>query len=244
MLNKRGLIGNTAFILATIFSFSAAVVNDKRENVTNLRENIVFSTQSVGIYQSNTVNTDKIVFNSEENGVPDEQDIKDNLIENQKTLPRVVGKPVAAVSTENNKAADANNSSVKKTSATKTSSNRAFRMPVSGSITSKFGMRWGRMHEGIDIGASTGTDVYAAMDGEVTYSGWESGYGNLVIISHGNGFETYYGHNSKLLVKVGQTVKKGTHISEVGSTGDATGPHCHFEIRKNGTPVNPFNYIN
>lgn len=116
--------------------------------------------------------------------------------------------------------------------------------PVSGHLTSPFGMRDGVLHKGIDIGASTGTNVYAFADGKVIFSGWNSGgYGNLVIISHGNGWETYYAHNSKLLVSVGQTVSQGQHIAEVGATGDADGSHCHFEIRKNGTPVNPLNYL-
>ncbi|MHC1719741.1 MAG: peptidoglycan DD-metalloendopeptidase family protein [Clostridiaceae bacterium] len=115
--------------------------------------------------------------------------------------------------------------------------------PVNGTVTSKFGKRWGRMHEGIDIGASTGTNVYAFMSGTVIYASRDGGYGKLVVISHGNGLKSYYGHNSKILVNVGETVKRGEHIAEVGSTGNSTGPHCHFEIRKNGTPVNPFNYL-
>ncbi|MCM8709993.1 peptidoglycan DD-metalloendopeptidase family protein [Clostridium sp. SYSU_GA19001] len=116
-------------------------------------------------------------------------------------------------------------------------------LPVRGKITSLFGERWGRQHEGIDIAAPVGTNVLASMDGTVSFSGWESGYGNLIIINHGNGLQSYYAHNSKLLVKKGQVVSKGTHIAEVGSTGNSTGPHCHFEIRKNGTAVNPFNYV-
>jgi murein DD-endopeptidase MepM/ murein hydrolase activator NlpD len=116
-------------------------------------------------------------------------------------------------------------------------------LPVKGKITSLFGPRWGRKHEGIDIAAPTGTDVFASMDGKVSFSGWEGGYGNLVIIDHGNGLQSYYGHNSKLLVKEGQTVSKGTHIADVGSTGNSTGPHSHFEIRKNGTAVNPYTYV-
>jgi biotin carboxyl carrier protein len=116
--------------------------------------------------------------------------------------------------------------------------------PASGSVTSKFGQRWGKEHNGIDIGASTGTNVKAFMAGKVTYSGWESGYGNLVIINHGNGLQTYYAHNSKLLVKIGQSVDSGSIIAKSGNTGNSTGPHIHFEVRKNGTPVNPYSYLN
>jgi murein DD-endopeptidase MepM/ murein hydrolase activator NlpD len=116
-------------------------------------------------------------------------------------------------------------------------------LPTSGRISSTFGRRWGRMHKGLDIAAPTGTDVFAFMDGEVVFSGRRGGYGNLVILDHGHGVQTYYAHNSKLLVEEGQKVSKGTHISEVGSTGNSTGPHCHFEIRKDGTAVNPSKYI-
>lgn len=116
-------------------------------------------------------------------------------------------------------------------------------LPCSGRISSTFGRRWGRMHNGLDIAAPKGTDVFAFMDGEVVFSGRRGGFGNLVILDHGHGVQTYYAHNSKLLVEKGQKVTKGTHISEVGSTGNSTGPHCHFEIRKDGTPVNPSKYI-
>jgi len=116
--------------------------------------------------------------------------------------------------------------------------------PVKGTITSKFGARWGTTHKGIDIAAPTGTNVYAFMSGKVVFSGWEGGYGKLVIIDHGNGLQSYYGHNSKLIVSSGQSVSKGQHIADVGSTGDSTGPHCHFEIRKNGKAVNPLDYLN
>lgn len=118
-------------------------------------------------------------------------------------------------------------------------------MPTKGSLSSKYGQRWGSEHKGIDIAASTGTAVYAFMDGTVTFSGWDDGgYGNLVIIKHSNGLESYYAHNSKVSAKVGQKVTAGTIISNVGSTGRSTGPHLHFEVRKNGEPVNPFNYLN
>lgn len=96
---------------------------------------------------------------------------------------------------------------------------------------------------GMDIAASNGTDIKAAADGTITYSGWMGGYGNLVIISHGNGIQTYYGHCSKLYASVGETVKAGDVIAAVGSTGNSTGNHLHFEIRKNGTQINPQIYL-
>ena len=124
-----------------------------------------------------------------------------------------------------------------------------FRWPVSGRVTSYFGGRrspggiGSTNHKGIDIAAPKGTPVYAADGGTVTYAGWMGGYGYLVRISHGNGYETYYGHNSRLLVSVGQKVYKGQQIAKVGSTGNSTGNHCHFEVRYNGVAKNPLNYL-
>ncbi len=120
----------------------------------------------------------------------------------------------------------------------------SFVSPSRGTISSNFGMRWGRMHEGLDIAANLGEPIYAALDGTVTYSGWASGYGNLIKLKHNDGIDTYYGHCSKLLVSEGQKVKKGEKIAEVGSTGNSTGPHLHFEIRINGVPKDPTKYLN
>lgn len=115
--------------------------------------------------------------------------------------------------------------------------------PSRGSISSPFGMRWGRMHDGIDIAASMGSQISAALDGTVNYAGWEDGYGNLIKINHGNGLETMYGHCSSILVKNGESVKKGQKIGLVGSTGNSTGPHVHFEVRVDGKPQNPMQYL-
>ena len=119
-----------------------------------------------------------------------------------------------------------------------------FIWPVVGQISSPFGKRGREYHSGIDIVQSKGTPVYASNSGTVTFAGWRGGYGNLVIINHGGGIETYYAHNSAITVSVGQQVEKGQQIAKVGSTGRSTGSHCHFEIRVNGTPVNPLNYLN
>ena len=117
-----------------------------------------------------------------------------------------------------------------------------FIWPVSGPITSGFGWRWGRMHEGIDIGAACGTPIRAAASGTVVYAGWMDGYGNLTIIDHGGGMATAYGHQSAIYVG-GGSVSQGQTIGAVGSTGHSTGCHLHFEVRVNGTPVNPLNYL-
>lgn len=119
-----------------------------------------------------------------------------------------------------------------------------FMYPTTGTVTSVFGARWGSQHKGIDIGAAEGTEVYASDSGTVIYAGYnENGYGNLVKIDHGNGYVTYYGHNSQICVTVGQKVEKGDLIALVGSTGRSTGNHCHFEIRYNGTALDPAEVI-
>ena len=114
--------------------------------------------------------------------------------------------------------------------------------PVNGPITSGFGWRWGRMHEGIDIGVPCGTPIHAAASGTVIYSGWMDGYGNFVVIDHGNGLATAYGHQSAIYVS-GGSVSQGQAIGAVGSTGSSTGCHLHFEVRVNGSPVDPLGYL-
>lgn len=118
--------------------------------------------------------------------------------------------------------------------------------PISGTITSRFGsvsrVRSGA-HTGLDIAASTGTPIKAAASGTVIFAGTKSAYGKMIVISHGNGVETYYGHCSKLYAEVGDRVSQGETIAAVGSTGNSTGPHLHLEIRVNGVAYNPQNYV-
>lgn len=121
--------------------------------------------------------------------------------------------------------------------------------PVSGRITSSFGARENPLHggkdfhSGVDISASTGTPIRATADGVVSFSGWSGGSGNLVVIEHGLGYSTFYAHNRTNLVKVGQRVKRGNIIAYSGATGNATGPHSHYEIWKDGKPVNPIPFL-
>jgi murein DD-endopeptidase MepM/ murein hydrolase activator NlpD len=121
--------------------------------------------------------------------------------------------------------------------------------PCSGEITSGFGWRmhpilgYQRFHSGIDFGADYGTVIHAADRGTVIFAGWYGGYGNAVIIDHGNNLTTLYGHTSELYVSEGQVVQRGQAIAAVGSTGLSTGPHLHFEVRNNGEPVNPIAYL-
>jgi murein DD-endopeptidase MepM/ murein hydrolase activator NlpD len=115
--------------------------------------------------------------------------------------------------------------------------------PCDGVVVSGFGMRWGRMHEGIDIGCAFGTPNRAAAAGTVIHAGWLGGYGNLVVVDHGNGLSTAYAHASSILVSVGQSVSQGQTVSLVGSTGNSSGPHLHFEVRVNGVAVDPLLYL-
>jgi murein DD-endopeptidase MepM/ murein hydrolase activator NlpD len=118
-----------------------------------------------------------------------------------------------------------------------------FVWPCEGIVVSGFGVRWGRMHEGIDIACAYGAPVHAAAAGTVIYAGWMQGYGNLVVLDHGNGISTAYAHASAILVSVGQSVGQGDEVSLVGATGHATGPHLHFEVRVNGVAVDPLSYL-
>jgi murein DD-endopeptidase MepM/ murein hydrolase activator NlpD len=199
---------------------------DKKENEVQINEQIIMSdAEKVEPIASSTINNQKFAA--------------DNTTNDDKKI-------IASIITNNDKLVVASNKKLSRGGSNPTSSTKftiSGSLPASGRISSTFGRRWGRMHKGLDIAAPTGTDVFAFMDGKVVFSGRRGGYGNLVILDHGNGVQTYYAHNSKLLVKEGQVVSKGTHISEVGSTGNSTGPHCHFEIRKDGTAVDPSKYI-
>ena len=121
--------------------------------------------------------------------------------------------------------------------------------PISGPITSEFGWRthpiFGsqRFHSGLDIGGDYGLPIHAAASGVVIEAGWIGGYGNAVMIEHGSGIVTLYGHNESLAVDVGQSVSQGDVIAYCGSTGNSTGPHCHFEVRLGGEPVSPWDYL-
>jgi murein DD-endopeptidase MepM/ murein hydrolase activator NlpD len=119
-----------------------------------------------------------------------------------------------------------------------------FVWPLKGQLTSKFGNRGGRHHDGIDIGARKGTTIVAAAGGKVMFSGWgPTGYGLMLIIKHKGDLTTVYAHNAHIHVHKNQTVKQGQRIASVGSTGRSTGPHLHFEVRNDSHPINPLNYL-
>lgn len=115
--------------------------------------------------------------------------------------------------------------------------------PTAGTITSRFGIRSSGMHTGMDIANSSGTNIYASADGTVKFTGWYGGYGNLVIVTHGNGIDTYYAHCNTILVTAGQQVTQGQLIAKMGNTGNSSGPHLHLEVRVNGVAQNPQTYV-
>ena len=127
--------------------------------------------------------------------------------------------------------------------ATGPASSSGLAWPVSGTLTSTFGPRWGRMHEGIDVAGGSGTPIGAAAAGTVILTGPNGGYGNLVVVDHGNGISTAYAHLSSISVSVGQSVGQGTVVGGMGTTGNSTGVHLHFEVRVNGSPVDPLGYL-
>jgi murein DD-endopeptidase MepM/ murein hydrolase activator NlpD len=118
-------------------------------------------------------------------------------------------------------------------------------MPIKSAFrfTSSYGARWGRSHEGIDMAGPVGTPIFATGDGVVIYAGWQRGYGNLIKIQHELGTETRFGHLSKIRVKVGQKVSRGSQIGDMGNTGRSTGSHLHYEVRVNGRAMNPMSFI-
>ncbi len=122
-------------------------------------------------------------------------------------------------------------------------------LPIAGWISSNFGYRRNpydgsyRLHSGVDIAAEPGTPVRAPADGDVIFSGYREGYGKVIVIDHGYGIRTLFGHNSAVFVGQGAKIKRGETISQVGNTGRSTGPHLHYEIRKNGIPVNPATFF-
>lgn len=149
-------------------------------------------------------------------------------------------------SNNSNSSSGSNSNSSNNSTSSSTSSKKGYSHPLKGAgrISSTYGPRWGTFHYGLDYAASAGTPIYAAKAGKVIYSGYNNGgYGKLVILDHGDGTQTYYAHCSSLYVNVGERVSRGEHIAAVGTTGDSTGNHLHFEIRMNGTPVNPAKYL-
>lgn len=205
------------------------LINVKTKEITTLKQTIPFNTIQQKDEKSYT--DSKKIISKGQNG------LKQSLVEVVKENGKVIS--VNPISEKVVKVPVAQKEKVGTKKIPAKASTGSFKRPIFGLITSRFGARWGRQHEGIDIAAKVGDPIYAADGGVVSFVGVESGYGKLVKIQHGTKYTTYYGHCKKILVKKGQKIYKGQKIALVGMTGRTTGPHLHFEIRKNGNPVNP-----
>lgn len=179
-----------------------------------------------------------------------ETDLKE-LISSEEAISKLYIEPakkvkVAKTNTSSKYTSSGNVNTAGTTSSGKASIGISLIRPVSGTITSRFGAGSSirrSSHTGLDIATAAGTPVVAAASGTVTFSGYKGSYGNLLVISHGNGIQTYYGHCSKLYVSAGASITQGQTIAAVGSTGNSTGPHLHLEVRVNGVAYNPQNYV-
>lgn len=244
-LLKKGITTNDEEIFQTI----------KTEGITYYRYYAIADDNKEKVYIDTFENAEKIINSLKKKESRNSKDL--TIIEKYETeIPSLSTEEQAISKLYEKKVVVAKTSSIRYSSSgsSKISTSRALNYtrvnlgislvkPVSGVLTSRYGYRWGRTHTGIDIGASYGTNIKAAAAGTVTFSGWKGALGNLVVISHGNGIQTYYGHCSKLLVSAGQKVSAGQAICKVGSTGHSTGNHLHFEIRVNGSSINPQSYI-
>ena len=235
--------------------------NIKEQGVTYYRYYAIAENQEEKVYVSNfeqaenVVNTlkEKNSLNIEKMSIVEkyEMELKD-LVPAEEAISKLYvqsPKVVTVAKTSSGSAKYAATGSVNTaltTSTAKASLGISLIRPVSGTITSRFGAgsRIRRSsHTGLDIANSTGTPIVAAASGRVTFSGYKGSYGNMIVISHGNGVQTYYGHCSKLYVSAGAQVSQGQTIGSVGSTGNSTGPHLHLEVRVNGVAYNPQNYV-
>ena len=209
------------------FETAEAIVNDLKQKSSSNIENISIVEK----------------YETELNDFATKEEVVADLFQ----APKGVNATVAKKSSKNTKvkASGSVNTSLT-TSGQKVSLGISLARPVSGTITSRFGAKSSirsSAHTGLDIAASSGTPYSAAASGTVTFAGYKGSYGNLIVITHSNGVQTYYGHSSKIYVSVGQSVSQGQTIGAIGSTGNSTGPHLHLEVRVNGVAYNPQNYI-
>lgn len=241
------------------------ILNDiKQEGITYYRYYAIADNNEEKLYVSNFEEAEEIVNTLKEKDSSNidnisivekyETDIKDLTSKDDAISALYVQKPVAVqVATT---ATSSTPKAIKSTGSVNTSSNSSYGKaslggislikPISGIITSRFGARSKirvSTHTGLDIAAATGTPISAAASGTVTFAGTKGSYGNMIVISHGNGVQTYYGHCSRIYVSAGTKVSQGQTIGAVGSTGNSTGPHLHLEIRINGVAYNPQNYL-
>ena len=215
------LKGEVKFSLATYEEAESVIAKLKEKNSKNIND----------ISMTEKYNTELVEFASIDSCV--------NALY-EKKIVYVASKPTTSTSKNNGSIGSSKNVN---SSTQKVNLGISLIRPVSGKISCRYGRNNGYYHTGLDIAAPRGTNIAASAAGTVTYAGYHYSYGNLVILSHGNGIQTYYAHCSKLNVSVGQTVAQGQSVGAVGSTGNSTGNHLHLEVRVNGTAQNPQNYV-
>ncbi|MBR3002563.1 MAG: peptidoglycan DD-metalloendopeptidase family protein [Clostridia bacterium] len=232
----------------------------KAEGVKYYRYYAVLEDQEEKLYVSKFEEAEKIVNDLKEKNSQNkdkitivekyETELKDFITEEEAVAKLYVEPPkviqVAKTTSSTRYASTGSVNTATTTSGGKVNLGISLIKPVSGVISSRFGVRSSirsSAHTGLDIATSKGTPIKAAASGTVSFSGWKGSYGNLLVISHGNGVQTYYGHCSALYVSAGTAVTQGQTVAAVGSTGNSTGPHLHLEIRVNGVAYNPQNYL-
>lgn len=249
-LLKRGIVTNDDEIYETV----------KTQGNTYYRYYAILEKQEEKVYVSNFEEAENIVNTLKEKNSSNmeaitivekyEAEIKD-FVTTDEAVSTLYKEPVKQVTVAKtvNKTTSKSNGTVNtgyNVSSGKANLGISLIKPVSGVITSRFGASSrirSSNHTGLDIATSTGTPIKAVAGGTVTFAGYKGSYGYLVVLSHGNGVQTYYGHCNQLYVSAGQTVSQGATIAAVGSTGNSTGPHLHLEIRVNGVAYDPQNYL-
>ena len=250
-LLKKNIVANDEEIFAKV----------KEQGVTYYRYYAVLDNQEEKLYVSTFEEAEQVVNGLKEKNSSNiekisivekyEQSMKD-LVTSEEAISKLYVEPIKVVTvakkttTTTKYSATGSVNTALTTSTGKANLGISLIRPVSGVITSRFGAGSSirrSSHTGLDIATSTGTPIVAAASGTVTFSGYKGSYGNMIVITHGNGVQTYYGHCSKLYVSAGAQVSQGQTIAAVGSTGNSTGPHLHLEVRVNGVAYNPQNYV-
>lgn len=248
-LLKKNIVPNDEEILEKI----------KQQGVTYYRYYAILDNEEEKLYVSSFEEAEQIVNGLKEKNSSNIERIAivekyepnmQEFITTQEAIAKLYVESPKAITVGNNKTtkytATGNVNTALTTSAGKANIGISLIRPVSGTITSRFGVGSKirrSSHTGLDIATSTGTPIGAAASGTVTFAGYKGSYGNMIVVSHGNGVQTYYAHCSKLYVSAGTQVSQGQSIAAVGSTGNSTGPHLHLEVRLNGVAYNPQNYV-
>ncbi len=231
----------------------------KEQGITYYRYYAILENQEEKLYVANFEEAEKVVNGLKEKNSANierisivekyEQNIQD-LVTSEEAVSKLYVEPAKVIAVAKNGSAVYKTTGSVNTSLTTSSAKPNIGInlirPISGIITSRFGVGSAirrSSHTGLDIAASTGTPIAAAASGTVTFSGRQGSFGNMVVITHGNGVQTYYAHCSKIYVTAGTQVSQGQTIAAVGSTGNSTGPHLHLEVRVNGVAYNPQYYV-